>query len=103
MDYDVIWTQTGSELLERAVRFIAIDRPQTADVFRSRAIGAVERLKQLPHLGPVLEAVPSRTVREVFCDPYRIFYRVFDSRRAVHIISLWHSSREEPTRADLLG
>lgn len=54
-------------------------------------------------MGSPYEADRTNRWREIFVDSYRIFYRVANRESAVYIASIRHASRDEPTRADLLG
>jgi plasmid stabilization system protein ParE len=86
-----------------AVRAIAAERPRAAESFRSGVEATVTRLKRLPLSGVVVEANRIPNLREVYCHPYRIIYRVYESKKVIHVVNLWHAARDEPTRADLLG
>lgn len=103
MAFTLIWTPNSLAVLEQIVRNIASDRPNAAERFRFHAHEMVDRLIDMPLLGSVLDSRKTPQLRELLCDPYRIIYRVNEVRKTVHIVTLWHSSRDEPTRADLLA
>ena len=103
MDYQIIWSPIALDSLDRACFRISRDRPLAASSFRQNVFDTVDQLKKLPRIGSLFEEDRTKTWRELFCEPYRIFYRVFDSNLMVQIALLWHASREGPSRADLLS
>ena len=103
MAYEITWTRIGLESLEHAVRRIATDKPFAAETFRESVNLTVDPLALFPQLGQTFEAEGIANLRELFCEPYRIYYRVLASKSSVQILLLWHASREDPSRADLLS
>lgn len=103
MPAEVVWTQPSLESLEEAVLRIRQERPHAADRFQQLVHETVDRLIDFPLIGAECDIPNVPRIRELFCSPYRIFYRYFEARNSVHVLLLWHSSRDDPTRADLLG
>ena len=103
MVYTINWTRTASEGLDRALDPNQFDIPSASLDLRKRILESVERLATAPHSGSVVDHASKKYWREVYCHPFRIYYRVFESKRIVSIALIWHASRDEPTRADLLG
>ena len=97
MDLEIIWTEPALEAFESAVRYIAERNPTAAEKVRQSILDHVETLSRFPYIGPRYEHDPNGRTREIVCRPYRIFYRVEESVGRVEILTVWHSSRQEPT------
>ncbi len=49
-----------------------------------------------PYLGALSEAYPDDDVRELYEDPYRIFYRIESER--IDIVAVMHSAKRLPRK-----
>jgi plasmid stabilization system protein ParE len=103
VDYKIIWTESGIYALEQILDYFAHERPNIVAEVRGRVHATVDQLIQFPLMGAKTDIENAPSLRELYCHPYRIFYRVSDRRQEVHVVNLWHAARDEPTRADLLG
>ena len=103
MPAEIEWTRPCLGSLEQAVLRIRRERPQAADRFHRLVHETVDQLADFPLMGAESEIPNVNHIRELFCSPYRIFYRYFEVRNSIHVLLLWHSSRDDPTRVDLLG
>src|SRR5262245_57986518 len=97
MDFTIVWTDPALTDFESAVRFILARNPSAAEASRVAILDHVELLTRFPFLGPVYERDQTGRTREIVCGTYRIFYRVDENGRRVEILTVWHSSRSEPT------
>jgi toxin ParE1/3/4 len=88
-------TVTWSALAERraldAVDYIAQDRPQAAAAWLEELIERVGDLDQFARRGRVVREIGLPAYREILHAPYRVIYRVDESR--VLILTLRHSRR----------
>ena len=96
MDYQVIWAPGALQDLEAVVAYVAQDDPQQADSVGQEIIQHVDILRSFPRIGPVYERARDLSVRQVVCGTYRIFYRIREKQRAIDILHIWHSARNEP-------
>ena len=96
MDHQVIWTDPAIDDLQAVVIAIAQDNSQRARLVGDSILDHADVLATFPRLGPIYEATGGQPVRVIFCDPYQIFYRVFDDQRSVEIMHVRHAVRQSP-------
>jgi plasmid stabilization system protein ParE len=96
MDYQIIWTEPALADLETIVTHIAGDNPPAAGRVGDEIIAHVELLATFPHIGPHYPRGSKSGDREILCRSYRIFYRVFEDRQVVEVLTIWHGARQEP-------
>ena len=97
MDLEVVWTDPALADFESAIRYLAERNPAAAEAVRLSILDHVATLARFPFIGPPYERDPTGWAREIVCGSYRIFYRVDEPARRVEILTVWHSSRSEPT------
>jgi plasmid stabilization system protein ParE len=96
VDWEVIWTEPALADLEGIVRSAASRDAPAAEALRVELLSSVEVLSRFPLIGPTYERNRTGRTREILCRQYRIFYRAFEERRRVEILTVWHSARREP-------
>jgi plasmid stabilization system protein ParE len=96
MDYKVIWEDDAISDLARCVRYVAENNPAAAIKLGEVILKKVAALASFPRLGKVFAKLDREDVREVPKPPYRIIYRVEDSRRLIRVLAVWHGARQEP-------
>ena len=96
MDLKIIWTPRGLATLRSSLEYVAERNPGAAARLGASILRAVDRLKTFPQFGHVFHDLGREDVRELLVRPYRIFYRVSESQRAVFILTIWHGARREP-------
>jgi len=100
MAFSIEWTELAIEDLEEAVSFIAADNPAAAEAVGHEIIRCVELLKDFPCLGPSYPRRARTNIHEIIARKnYRVFYRVFEERRLIEVLRVWHTSRAEPDLA----
>jgi plasmid stabilization system protein ParE len=77
------------------VDYIALDRPQTSLEWFDGLMRRVELLRDLPEQGRVVPEWHEDSVREVFHEPYRVIYEVFDDR--LEVLTLSHFRQRLPS------
>ena len=90
----VVWSPTARRRAQPAVDYIALDRPRTSLEWLGGLVRRVELLRELPEQGRVVPEWHEPSVREVFHEPYRVIYEIFDDR--VEILTLSHFRQELP-------
>lgn len=80
--------------VQAAVDFIALDRPRSSLEWLDGLVRRVELLRDFPERGRVVPEWHESSVREVFHEPYRVIYEVFDDR--IEILTLSHFRQELP-------
>ena len=88
---EIRFTRTARSQFQKALRFIASDKPSAANNFRLKAEKSLERLIDYPESGRPLPEFPDLLYREVVVSPYRFFYRV--ENEIVMIVGVWHSAQ----------
>ena len=94
MDFQIEIKDPAIADLAEIVSYIARDNPDAALALGNYLLDAAMSLAQTPHRGsphPKLSDIRKLTVR-----PFKIFYRVQESRRLVEVLRFWHSARSEP-------
>lgn len=100
MDHEIIWSASATADLEAIVRYLARRSQRAAEAVRTAILSHVETLARFPSIGPIYQSDRSEQTREIFCQSYRILYRVDESLRRVHIMMIWHAARGEPQLPD---
>jgi toxin ParE1/3/4 len=88
----LIWTDPSIEDLRSIRDYIARDSEYYAIDLIERLILSAERLVQFPRLGRVVPETHNQNIRELFCENYRIIYRIAGER--VEILTVVHGGRE---------
>jgi toxin ParE1/3/4 len=92
----LVWTDPSIEDLRSIRDYIARDSEYYAAGLIEQLILAAERLAEFPRLGRMVPEAHDETIREVFCENYRIIYRMAGER--VEILAVVHGRRERTTR-----
>lgn len=85
---DVFWTERARDRLRSIVHYIEQDDPNAA---RKVALGLLEKSRSLSDLALSGRAVPEYRrddVRELLCRPYRLIYRIGESR--IDVLTVMH-------------
>lgn len=90
----IVWSPTARRRAQAAADYIALDRPQTSLEWFDALVRRVELLRDLPDQGRVAPEWHESSVRELFHEPYRVIYEVFDDR--IEILTLSHFRQELP-------
>ncbi len=88
----IVWSPTARDLAFDAVDFIALDRPLGSLEWLDELTVRVELLRDLPDQGREVPEWHEPSVREIFHEPYRVIYEVFDDH--VEILTLSHFRQE---------
>ena len=88
---EIRFTRAARSQFQKALRFIASDKPSAAKNFRLTAERSLGRLSDFPESGRVLPEFPDLPYREVIVFPYRFFYRVEND--VVLVVGVWHSAQ----------
>ena len=93
---DVRFTPSARAQFLASVAAIRRHNPTAARAFRERVERGLKRLRRFPASGATVAEFPDLPYRELFVEPYRIFYRVHDT--TVWVVAVWHGAQipEEP-------
>lgn len=86
----VVWTETASNDLEKAVEYIHQDSPGYALSFLYDALDKAKTLNLLPNRGRIVPEINDQDVREIFIHRYRMIYRIQEDH--VIILSFIHGA-----------
>ncbi|HEX4131913.1 MAG TPA: type II toxin-antitoxin system RelE/ParE family toxin [Pirellulales bacterium] len=100
MAFQIVWTDPALEALKALIEYISRDNPAEAERFGNKILHQVDLLEHSPFLGSRVNTGSKSHIRETACFPYRIFYRVVEEAGRIEILTLWHSSRDEPPLHD---
>jgi toxin ParE1/3/4 len=93
MAFQVLVTEIANDDLAALVRFIARDNPSAAEHFGFALIEKLKLLREQPLLGRVVPERGDPTLREIIHRPYRIVYRVNETKQTVEVLRFWHCAR----------
>ena len=88
---NVTWSALAEQRALEAVDYIAQDRPQAAAAWLEELLARVASLGNFARRGRVVPEIGRPAYREIWHAPYRVIYRVDDSR--VFILTLRHRRR----------
>ena len=91
MDFQVRFQKRALNDLERLVRHIAHDDPNTAERFGFALVAATEHRATMPESGTPYDL--KRNLRSFPFGPYRIYYRVLRESKTVQVLKIWHGTR----------
>jgi toxin ParE1/3/4 len=92
----LVWTDPSIEDLRSIRDYIARDSEYYAIDLLEQLILAAERLVEFPRLGRAVPEAHDANIRELFCENYRIIYRIAGER--VEILTVVHGSRARTGR-----
>ncbi len=93
---ELTWSPRAAADLEEIRDYIAVDSAVYADLTVRRLVAAVERLRQFPDLGPVVQERESIELREIITGRFRIVYRRRTDGNDVEIVTVVRGSRQFP-------
>lgn len=94
MGFQVEITGPAIADLAEIVSYIAQDNPVAARAFGNNMLDAALSLANAPFKGSRYSKLAD--IRKLTLPPFKIFYRVNDTRKTVEILRFWHSARREP-------
>jgi len=101
MGWKIVWLEIASDDLKGIVEHVAQDDPEAAEREGLRIIRKVESLQNLPDRGARVPERDEPFLHQVLHGSYRIIYKIRESRGAVEIWRIWHTSRESLDLAPL--
>ena len=87
----VIWSAKARKDVEGIVRYIADDKPSTAELYARRIFTATRQLKDFPKSGRIVPEESNENVRELIFGSYRIIYEIIGDK--ITILTVHHSAR----------
>jgi addiction module RelE/StbE family toxin len=96
MALQVIWSEPAIEDLRSITEYIATDNPDAAERTGLRILAQTRRLTTHPLFGRMVPERGDRRIRELIVRPYRIVYRVDESKLKIEILRVWHGARGSP-------
>ena len=97
----VEWSPTALAEANRAVDYIAQDRPQAASDWLSTLLERVQQLTAFPESGPNLTEHGRPDLRVIHHSPYRLIYRVDVDRVVILLIRHGRQEFNKRTVAEL--
>lgn len=102
MDYAVEIAPRAIEDLKDIVFYISPDRPEAAQRLAFALIDRTKALADLPFMGRVVPEFGDPMIRELILQPYRIVYRIDETRRRIGVARFWHGHRQAIGDGDLV-
>ena len=93
----IVWSPLALEKLEASTKFIALDKPSTADKWVNDIFDRIDLLGSQPELGREVPELLGSNYREVIFGSYRIIYKV---ENEIKILTL-RNSRQLLTLDDI--
>jgi toxin ParE1/3/4 len=94
MDFRVEITGSAIANLGEIVSYIAQENTGAAKTIGDNLLDAALSLAEMPYKGSSYQAIAG--IRKLTLPPFKIFYRVNETRKAVEVLRFWHSARREP-------
>ncbi len=96
----VIWAALAEQRAVEATDYISRDRPQAAAAWLEELIERVAALDRFARRGRAVREIGLPAYREIFHAPYRIIYRVDDSRVVILTLRHWRRAWDPSEVAD---
>jgi len=98
VNYAIKYLARAQAEIKRANDWWLAHRDKAPNAFANDLLDAERRITTQPGIGaPIRNAARPNTRRLLLpTTGYHLYYRVFDATRTVHVIALWHSSRQPP-------
>ncbi len=80
--------------LAEIVSYVAPDNPDAARMLGNALLDVALSLSETPYKGSPYARFAG--VRKLTLRPYKIFYRINESKKLVEVLRFWHSARSEP-------
>ncbi len=96
MSQEIVWSPLALARLREIRAYVALDKPEAAELLSIRIVAAVEALRNHPHLG---RAGPEPGIRELVIGgtPYIVLYKVHRGR--IVISTVWHGAQTKRPRS----
>lgn len=94
MDYQIIFSPKAVNDLEKIVRYISLNNPEVAKRIGEKLLSKARELSKLPLRGQIVPEFNDPNLRQLILKPYRIIYRVEESKKQISIARFWHTSRD---------
>jgi hypothetical protein len=95
MDYKVIFSLKAVNDLETIVRYVALDNTEIARRLGENLLNKAKELEKFPLRGQIVPEFNQANLRQLILKPYRIIYRVEESKKQISIARFWHTAREQ--------
>lgn len=100
MGFQIQITAPAIADLAEIVSYIAQDNPDAAAAVGNNLLDAALRLAETPHKGSSYRRLSG--IRKLTVRPFKIFYRVNETRKAVEVLRFWHSAPRTKTVTAIL-
>lgn len=94
MDFRVEIQDTAIADLAEIVSYVAQDNSDAARTLGYALLDVALSLSETPYKGSSYARFAG--VRKLTLRPYKIFYRVNESKKLVEVLRFWHAARSEP-------
>ena len=94
MDFRVEIKDPAIADLAEIVSYIAQDNPNAATALGNNLLDAALSLAPTPYKGSRYQKLVD--IRKLTLRPFKIFYRVNETKKTVEILRFWHSAPSEP-------
>src|SRR5206468_10190703 len=94
MDFRVVIKHPEIAALAELVSYAARDNPDAATALGNNLLDAALSLAQTPYKGSRYQKLAD--IRKLTLRPFKIFYRMNETKKTVEILRFWHSARSEP-------
>ena len=94
MDFRVEIKEPAIADLAEIVSYIAQDNPDTATALGNNLLDAALSLAPTPYKSSRYQKLAD--IRKLTLRPFKIFYRVNETKKTAEILRFWHSAPSEP-------
>jgi toxin ParE1/3/4 len=96
MGVRLTWSTPAQQDLAELESYIGSDDPAAASAVVSQLLERVDRLREYPEMGPIIQEFRDRSVRHLVVGNYRILYRLSADRMELEVARIWHGARGKP-------
>ena len=94
MDFTVEVRNTAIADLGKIVSYVAQDDPEAARKLGYELLDTALSLSKTPFKGSPYRRIAG--IRKLTLRPYKIYYRLHETKTLVEVLRFWHSARQEP-------
>ncbi|MBN2078059.1 MAG: type II toxin-antitoxin system RelE/ParE family toxin [Spirochaetes bacterium] len=96
MAFNLIWSPTAHRDIKDIADYLSEYSLSASKRIVAGIFEDAERLHEFPESGRVVPEFDNPSIREIVRKPFRIVYRVDDTRYRIEIVRIWHSARGTP-------
>ncbi|MBC8185414.1 type II toxin-antitoxin system RelE/ParE family toxin [candidate division KSB1 bacterium] len=98
--FDIEWTHAARDDLDEIIDYISLDSINKAIKINDRLVSKVDTIERFPSRGrivPELKKLGIKSYHEIISPPYRIMYKIEESKSLIMILGIFDGRRDLET------